>query len=72
MMLTAYEDEEKWDKATSGFVVNYIKKPYKDEDVLNTIKRYFKGLEEQGEMVLETFEKHIDKMEEWEKTKKSQ
>jgi len=66
-MLTAYEDEEKWDKATDGFVVNYIRKPYKDEEVLNTIKRYFKGMQEQGKMVLETFERHIEKREEWNK-----
>jgi len=69
MMLTAYEDEEKWDKATSGFVVGYINKPYKDEDLLATIDRYFNGLGEQGKMVIETFERHIDKREAWKKDK---
>ena len=67
IMLTAYEDEDKWDKATSEFVVNYIKKPYKDEEILTTIKRYFNGVREQGKMVLETFEKHMEKREEWKK-----
>lgn len=66
-MLTAYEDEEKWEKATEGFVINYIRKPFKDEDLISTIDNYFSGKE--PEMVLDTFEKHIKKREEWEKEK---
>jgi len=62
-MLTAWEDEEKWDRATSGFVVNYIKKPFKGEELISTIDKFFQGKE--GEMVLETFEKHISKREEF-------
>lgn len=64
-MLTAWEDEEKWDKATSGFVVNYIRKPFKSEDLLNTLKNFFEGRE--ARMVLDTFEKHIEKKEEFRK-----
>jgi CheY-like chemotaxis protein len=67
-MLTAWEDEEKWDRATSGFVVNYIKKPFKKEDLLNTVDRFFSG--EDINMEVETFEKHIDKRAEWGKKKK--
>jgi CheY-like chemotaxis protein len=62
-MLTAWEDEEKWDRATSGFVVNYIKKPFKTDELIGTIDKYFEGKE--GKMVLDTFEKHIQKREEW-------
>lgn len=62
-MLTAWEDEEKWDRATSGFVINYIKKPFKGEELIETIDNFFKGRE--VEMVLDTFEKHIDKMKEY-------
>lgn len=62
-MLTAWEDEEKWDKATSGFVVNYIRKPFKAEDLLNTLKGFFEGRE--ARMVLDTFERHIEKKEEF-------
>lgn len=65
-MLTAWEDEDKWDRATSGFVVNYIKKPFQTDDLINTIDSYFEGKE--GKMVLDTFEKHIQKRDEW-KTK---
>ncbi len=64
-MLTAWEDEEKWDQATSGFVVNYIRKPFKSEDLLNTLKNFFEGRE--ARMVLDTFEKHIEKKEEFRK-----
>lgn len=64
-MLTAWEDEEKWDKATSGFVINYIKKPFKSEDLLSTIKNFLEGRE--ARMVLDTFEKHIEKQAEFKK-----
>ncbi|MDD5593230.1 MAG: response regulator [Candidatus Margulisbacteria bacterium] len=64
-MLTAWEDAEKWDRATSGFVVNYIRKPFKGEDLLATIKNFFEGRE--ARMVLDTFEKHIEKQEEFRK-----
>ncbi|NQT29831.1 MAG: response regulator [Candidatus Saganbacteria bacterium] len=69
-MLTAWEDEEKWDQATSGFVVNYIKKPFKSEEILSTIENFLGGNE--GKMVLNTFEKHINKREEFEKNKEGQ
>ena len=64
-MLTAWEDNEKWDSATSGFVVNYIKKPFKSEELIATLEKFFEGRE--GEMVLDTFEKHIQKREEFKK-----
>jgi CheY-like chemotaxis protein len=66
-MLTAWEDEEKWDRATAGFVVNYIKKPFKSDELVSTIDRFFEGKE--GKMVLETFEKHVKKREEFKKGK---
>ena len=66
-MLTAWEDEDKWDKATSGFVVNYIKKPFKAEDLISTLDGFFEGKEEK--MVIDTFEKHIEKREEFKKAK---
>ncbi|MDD4179043.1 MAG: response regulator [Candidatus Margulisbacteria bacterium] len=60
MMLTAWEDSDKWNKATDGFVVSYLKKPIKAGELIETIDKYFSG--KATEMVLETFEKHIDKM----------
>ncbi|MCU0640732.1 MAG: response regulator [Candidatus Margulisbacteria bacterium] len=62
-MLTAWEDEEKWDKATSGFVVNYIKKPFKSQEIISTLDNFFAGKD--AKMVLDTFEKHIEKREEF-------
>ena len=67
-MLTAWEDEEKWEKATSGFVINYIKKPFKSDELIATIDDFFMGKE--GMMVLDTFEKHISKREKFEQEKK--
>jgi len=66
-MVTAYEDMEKWDRATAGFVVNYITKPFDPEELIKTIDRFFEGKE--TEMVVETFEKHLQKKEEWGKPK---
>lgn len=63
-MLTAWEDAEKWERATSGFVVGYIRKPFDPTELLATIDKYFAGKE--GEMVLKTFEKHIEKRKEFE------
>lgn len=64
-MLTAWEDAEKWDRATSGFVINYIKKPFTSEELVSTIDAYFEGQEDK--MVMNTFEKHIQKREEFKK-----
>lgn len=66
IMLTAWEDAEKWDRATSGFVINYIKKPYRREELLGTLDRFFKGKE--GELVLETMDRAILKEEEFKKS----
>lgn len=61
-MLTAWEDEEKWDKATAGFVINYIRKPLDKKELLDTIDRFFEG--KGDEMTIKTFEKHLDKRDE--------
>jgi sigma-B regulation protein RsbU (phosphoserine phosphatase) len=66
-MLTAWEDEEKWDKATSGFVINYLKKPFKSDDLIATVDSFFEGKED--DMVIKTFEKHLEKRAEFEKGK---
>ncbi|MFH1361111.1 MAG: response regulator [bacterium] len=58
-MLTAYEDQEKWDKATSGFVIDYIKKPFEPTDLIATVDGFFQGKD--AEMTIKTFEKHIEK-----------
>lgn len=62
-MLTAYEDEEKWDRATSGFVINYLRKPLDRAQLVDTIEKFFEG--KGDEMTIKTFEKHIEKHEEF-------
>lgn len=64
-MLTAWEDEEKWDRATSGFVINYIRKPFKSEELIATVDSFFEGKQEK--MILKTFEKHLEKREDFKK-----
>lgn len=63
MMVTAYEDAEKWDRATSGFVAGYIKKPIVEKEVVDSVKRFFSNPDARYNMTIETFEKHIDKRE---------
>ncbi|NQS90152.1 response regulator [Patescibacteria group bacterium] len=67
IMITAYEDEEKWDRATSGFVSGYIKKPVTKANLISVLDRFFSNPEARYKMTVETFEKHIDKREELEK-----
>ncbi|OGC03167.1 hypothetical protein A2276_07135 [candidate division WOR-1 bacterium RIFOXYA12_FULL_43_27] len=43
MMLTAWEDAEKFQNARKGEVAAYILKPYKEEDLMNKIDRFFEG-----------------------------
>ncbi|MFH2034322.1 MAG: response regulator [Candidatus Margulisiibacteriota bacterium] len=66
IMLTAYEDADKWEKATDGHVAGYLKKPFKEEELLKTLERYFSSADEKTKMIFETFEKHVDKMEDTE------
>ena len=64
-MLTAYEDAEKWDRATSGFVINYIKKPFDEKELLETAEKFFSG--DGTDQIIRTFEKHIAKRDELKK-----
>ncbi|MFC1495936.1 PleD family two-component system response regulator [Candidatus Margulisiibacteriota bacterium] len=43
LMLTAWEDPDKWEKAREGFVVAYLKKPFKADELLSAIDRFFAG-----------------------------
>jgi CheY-like chemotaxis protein len=61
IMLTAYEDTEKWDKATSGFVVGYLKKPVIEEQLIHALDRFFSDDEARVKMTVEVFARHIEK-----------
>ena len=67
VMVTAYEDEEKWDKATDGWVVGYITKPFDPLSLVSVVDRFFSNPESYVDMTLETFERHIQKKEEFKK-----
>jgi CheY-like chemotaxis protein len=43
LVLTAYEDKDKWRKSREGGVVAYIKKPFEVERLLKTIDDFFAG-----------------------------
>ena len=71
IMLTAYEDEEKWERATSGFVIGYIKKPIVEEVLIGEIDKFYSDPEARVKMTLATFEKHVDKREEFRQARKA-
>lgn len=47
IVLSAWEDEEKWEKARQGMVVGYITKPFNPPVLLNHLEDFFEGHEEQ-------------------------
>jgi DNA-binding response OmpR family regulator len=57
IMLTAYEDEDKWLEVASAYAAGYIKKPFREEEIRNTLKRFFEGKED--EMAEETMEDYL-------------
>ena len=62
IIISAYEDREKWSKATSparGMIAAYLKKTVNEEKLIDTIDRIFAG--EAGRMIDETREKKYDK-----------
>lgn len=67
IMVTAYEDEEKWEKATDGFVAGYITKPFREEAIHSAVEKFFSDPEGRYKMTIATFEKHIEKMKEFKK-----
>lgn len=71
IMVTAYEDEEKWDRATSGFVAGYLKKPIDEKEMMAMIERFYSDSEARYGMTMDTFEKHIEKREEFKKERKA-
>lgn len=69
IMVTAYEDEEKWERATNEFIVGYITKPFESQKLLSEIDLFFSDEKAPAHMTLDTFEKHIEKREEFKKQK---
>lgn len=70
IVLTAYEDDEKWVVSTSpriGQAAAYLRKPFNRQQLIDTVDRVFEG--EMGHMMDETREKKYQKLEELEKEK---
>lgn len=70
IILTAYEDRTKWVKATSnerGRVAAYIKKPIKEEELIDAIDRVFAG--DMWHMADETWEKGRER---WQRLKEQE
>jgi CheY-like chemotaxis protein len=59
VLITAFEDEEKWEKATLEWAMGYLTKPYEPKELLEIIDRYFRGDEDR--LMTETIDKSIDR-----------
>ncbi len=71
IMLTAYEDPAKWDRAIGGFVAAYIKKPFDRQDLLDKLDQFFSGDEKTvKKLYSKTLYKGFDRMEELRKGEK--
>ncbi|NQU16962.1 MAG: response regulator [Candidatus Saganbacteria bacterium] len=46
IMLTAWADTEKWNKAREGGAAGYIKKPFREKELIGTVDRFFSGKED--------------------------
>lgn len=63
IVLTAYEDAEKWIGTTNpmdGLAAAYLKKPFKEQELIDTVDRIFRG--EAGFMIDATREQTYDKV----------
>lgn len=69
IMVTAYEDEEKWEKATDNWAVGYITKPFESKKLLAAIERFFSSEKSAIDMSIDTIYRHIQKREEFRKKK---
>ncbi|MBU0672600.1 MAG: response regulator [Candidatus Margulisbacteria bacterium] len=69
IILTAYEDYDKWDRAITNLVAGYIKKPYDRQDLLRTLDLFFKDNETYEHMVAKTYKEGLEKLDEFEKDK---
>ena len=63
VLVTAYEDEEKWDKATAGWVAGYITKPLDKDKLLATLDRLFSKPDARIDMIGRTFMQGFEKKE---------
>lgn len=67
-IVSAYEDPEKWDKALSGHVAGYIKKPYDRKGLLNKLDFFFSNYDDSSsKMVSDTLLEGVERIEELKK-----
>jgi CheY-like chemotaxis protein len=69
IILTAYEDYDKWDRAITSLVAGYIKKPYDREFLLRKLDVFFRNDESYQHMVAKTYMEGVSKLGEFEKDK---
>lgn len=69
ILVTAYEDEEKWDKATDGLVAGYITKPFDKNKLLAKLDDLFSDKNSRIDMIGDTLMEGFEKREQYRKGK---
>ncbi|MBU0672601.1 MAG: response regulator [Candidatus Margulisbacteria bacterium] len=68
IIITAYEDYEKWDRAIGGYVASYIKKPFDRQDLLDKLDTLFsKNERAKGRIYADTVVKAVERIQEHKK-----
>ncbi len=68
IVVTAFEDPEKWDAALDGAVAGYVKKPFDRQDLLGKLDEFFSGKTDiQSKMVSDTLLEGLERMEQLKK-----
>lgn len=61
IIVSAYEDDQKWQKALHGKIHGYITKPFSADQLLNTVKLAFEGESAKEDMKINAYDKYFDK-----------
>ncbi|MBU1026183.1 MAG: response regulator [Candidatus Margulisbacteria bacterium] len=63
ILVTAYEDEEKWEKATDGLIAGYVTKPFNKYDLFSKLEKLFSSKDSRIEMIGDTLMEGFEKRE---------
>jgi len=65
ILVTAFEDTEKWEAALDGFIAGYLKKPFERQELLDQLDELFSGkVNAQSKMISDTLIKGVERLEE--------
>lgn len=61
IIVSAYEDDEKWGKALHGKVLGYLTKPFNSAQLLEMVDAAFEGESAKEDLKISAYDKYFDK-----------